>query len=64
MTVPATLTEVAAALDELLADGQARTSFGLVDALKERGLDLGVDPRGTVESLPDSDELNLVMPID
>jgi tetratricopeptide (TPR) repeat protein len=64
MTVPATLTEVAAALDELLADGQARTPLDLVDALKARGVELGVDSRGTVESLLDSDELNLVMSID
>jgi tetratricopeptide (TPR) repeat protein len=64
MTVPATLSEVAAALEEVLSDGLARTASEAVKLLQGRGLELGVKPEETVGSLLDSDELGLVMPID
>jgi len=63
VTVPATLPEVAAALDEVLGDGVARTAAECAKLLVDRGLDLGRDPLAPVEELLDSDELRLVMPV-
>lgn len=48
VSMPAVLTEVAAAIVDLLADGRARDEDQLIVALEARGLDLGVDPEGAV----------------
>lgn len=64
VSMPATLTEVAVAIVDLLADGCPRDEDELVVALEERGVDLGVDPEGTVADVLDSDDLPSVVPVD
>jgi tetratricopeptide (TPR) repeat protein len=61
--MPATLTEVAAAVLDLLADGCAWDEDELVVALRGRGVDLGVDPEHAVADVLESDLLPLVVPV-
>lgn len=61
--VPATLTEIAEALDAVLADGVARTAKECARILTERGLYLGRDPDAPVEDLLDGDDLDWVLPL-
>jgi len=63
VSMPATLTEVAAAIVDLLADGCAWDEDELIVALEARGLDLGVDPEGTVADVLESDDLPLVVAV-
>jgi tetratricopeptide (TPR) repeat protein len=55
--MPATLTEVAAAVQALLADGMARTEEQILAALEKRGLNLGIDREDTLAEVLDDDEL-------
>jgi tetratricopeptide (TPR) repeat protein len=61
--MPATLSEVAEAVEQVLADGAARTEEQIVAALEERGVELGVDSAETLAEVLDSDELPLVLPL-
>lgn len=62
--MPATLSEVAVGVRGVLADGLARTEDELVDALEQRGLDLGEEPEGTIVEVLEGDDLPLVLPLD
>jgi tetratricopeptide (TPR) repeat protein len=64
VSMPATLTEVAAAITDLLQDGRAWDEDALTVALIERGVDLGTNPEDTVADVLDSDDLPLVVPVD
>lgn len=66
MPDPTSLTEIAAAITELMADGQARTEEGIAAALAARGVDLGPRPGELVGSVLDDDVLvpSLLMPLD
>lgn len=57
LRMPATLSEVAEAVEQVLADGAARTEEQIVTALHERGVGLGVDPAETLAEVLDGDEL-------
>lgn len=61
--MPATLPEVAAAVLDLLEDGCVWDEDEMVDALEERGVDLGPDPEDTVVDVLESDSLPLVFPV-
>ena len=63
VSMPATMTEVAAAIRDLLEDGCARDEDELIASLNGRGVDLGVDPEGTVADVLESDDLPLVVPV-
>ncbi|WP_408899719.1 SEC-C metal-binding domain-containing protein (plasmid) [Nocardioides sp. R1-1] len=57
MSIPAMMTEIAAAVEELLADGVAREPESIVEGLTSRGVDLGVAPDDTIADVLDDDEL-------
>ena len=54
---------MAAAVEQLLTDGAARTEDGIVAALHAHGVELGVDPAETLAEVLDGDELPLVVPL-
>jgi tetratricopeptide (TPR) repeat protein len=64
VSMPATLTEVAAAIVDLLVDGRAWDEEKLILALAGRSVDLGVDPEDTVAEVLESDDLPLVVAVD
>jgi len=61
--IPATLNEIADGIRRVLAAGRPLTEDEVVAALREHGLDLGVDPEVTVADLLEDDYLGLVMPL-
>lgn len=63
VSMPATLTEVAVAITDLLVDGHVWDEEELVVGLEARGVDLGVDPEDTVAEVLESDDLPLVVPV-
>lgn len=60
---PATLIEIAEGILQVLAAGRPLTDDELVAALREHGLDLGVQPEDTVAGVLESDEVGLVVPL-
>ncbi|MDQ3094810.1 MAG: SEC-C domain-containing protein [Actinomycetota bacterium] len=64
MSKPATLSEAAAAIVDLLVDGCAWNEEELLVALAGRGVDLGVDPEDTLAEVLESDDLPLVVAVD
>ncbi len=62
--MPATLSEVAAAVLDLLADGCAWDEEELIVALAGRGVELGVEPEDTVAEVLESDDVPLVVAVD
>jgi len=64
VSMPATLTQVAAAIVDLLVDGCPWDEDQLIVALEERSVDLGVDPEGTVADVLESDDLPLVVSVE
>lgn len=61
--MPATLTEVATAITDLLADGCVWDEDELIEGLQSRGVDLGVTPEDTMDAVLESDSLPLVFAI-
>jgi hypothetical protein len=61
--LPATVTVILAAVEELLTEHGPMTEEHLLVALHDAGVDLGRDPAETLSGLLDADELPLVMPL-
>jgi tetratricopeptide (TPR) repeat protein len=61
--MPATLLEIAQGVRRVLGDGRPLTEDDLVDALVERGLELGASPGETVAEVLEGDDVGLVLPL-